>query len=724
MRARNIFNATAAILAVLIPVTLTLFLWDRERARAELEAKVEFEFRARETTSALQARILAYEQVLRGAAGLFAVADKVTREEWREYVRQLHVSTSYPGITAIAYVPIVAAEQIDVFVSDVRKIDQASYEIWPKGDRRFLAPTLYIEPSTDHNLRALGFDLYSDPIRLTALEFARDTGGPALTARITLAQDLGETERAGFVIYVPVYRRGTEPLTVEQRRTTLIGFVGGGVRANDLLDRVLGTRFNLDLEIFDGSVDANAPPIAQRRPPNARPQVKARFTAANHIDFNNRTWTLNFASTPEFELTVDQDKPRLVLIGGLLLSAGFIALLWSLASTRKRAVMLARNMTAELRARQIALRESEERLTLALQGSELALFDWDVGTGVVQLSDRWAAMLGGTPQPTTTTITELSRLVHPEDAPRLQVELQKALRGETEFYRVEHRVKTQDGAWIWILSRAKVTQRDAGGLALRVTGTNTDITDRKTVEAVKDDFISTVNHELRTPLTVIVASLALLKENLKGLAPDDSMMLDMACQNSARLQAMVNNVLDIEKIASDLMQFDIKPVEIGPFLKRALDLNRMFAEQFKVRFELHGPVPPAAVMADPERLMQVVTNLLSNAAKFSPPGDVVIIAVQIRDSEMIRISITDHGPGVPLQFRDRIFQRFAQADASNTRKQGGTGLGLSICKLIVQKLNGSIGYESEPGQGATFYIELPLGRDAPGESPVEPEPAQ
>lgn len=243
------------------------------------------------------------------------------------------------------------------------------------------------------------------------------------------------------------------------------------------------------------------------------------------------------------------------------------------------------------------------------------------------------------------------------------------------------------------------------------------------VEKVRDDFISTVNHELRTPLTVIVGSLALLKENLKGLAPDDSMMLDMACQNSARLQAIVNNVLDLEKIAWGVMQFDIKPVEIGPFLKRALDLSRMFAEQFKVRFELHGPIPPAIVMADRERLMQVVTNLLSNASKFSPPGAVVIIAAHIRDSGMLRISITDHGPGVPLQFRDRIFQRFAQADASNTRKQGGTGLGLSICKLIVEKLNGVIGYESEPGQGATFYIKLPLSKDAPGESPLEPEPS-
>jgi signal transduction histidine kinase len=186
---------------------------------------------------------------------------------------------------------------------------------------------------------------------------------------------------------------------------------------------------------------------------------------------------------------------------------------------------------------------------------------------------------------------------------------------------------------------------------------------------------------------------------------------------------MVNDILDVEKFTSGVMQFDIKPVEIGPFLKRALDLNRMFAEQFKVHFELRGPIPPAVVMADRERLMQVVTNLLSNAAKFSPPGAVVIIAAHIRDSSMIRISITDHGPGVPSQFRDRIFQRFAQADASNTRKQGGTGLGLSICKLIVEKLNGGIGYESEPGQGATFYIELPLGKDAPGESPVEPEPA-
>jgi signal transduction histidine kinase len=202
----------------------------------------------------------------------------------------------------------------------------------------------------------------------------------------------------------------------------------------------------------------------------------------------------------------------------------------------------------------------------------------------------------------------------------------------------------------------------------------------------------------------------LLKEELTAPTPEQKMMLGMACENSARLQSLVNDMLDFEKITSGAAAFNLQPVALVPLLQRALDLNRVYADRYKVRYELRNPLPPVSLQADPDRLTQVLTNLLSNAAKFSPEGAAVSVAANVADG-WVRVSVADRGPGVPSAFRARIFEKFAQADSSDARQKGGTGLGLSISKAIIEKLGGRIGYESQPGQGATFYFELPLTQE-------------
>lgn len=188
----------------------------------------------------------------------------------------------------------------------------------------------------------------------------------------------------------------------------------------------------------------------------------------------------------------------------------------------------------------------------------------------------------------------------------------------------------------------------------------------------------------------------------------------MAQRNSERLSALINDILDIEKIESGQMEFRIEPVALRPFLESALVMNRMYAVRHGVNFRLEEPVPEAAVMADRDRLLQVLTNLLSNAAKYSPHGQVISIAASMRDGQ-VRVAVIDRGAGVPKSFRDRIFQKFAQADSSDTRGKGGTGLGLAICKAIIEQMDGRIGFNSEPGEGTTFYFELPF---AVGDEPV------
>ncbi len=234
-----------------------------------------------------------------------------------------------------------------------------------------------------------------------------------------------------------------------------------------------------------------------------------------------------------------------------------------------------------------------------------------------------------------------------------------------------------------------------------------DISERKKVERMKNEFISTVSHELRTPMTSIRASLGMLADGFAGeLPPDTRELIGIAHVSCERLVRLVNDVLDIEKIESGNMEFDMRPHRLRPLVDEAVDAVRGSAGQMGVRIEVECDAGAAVVNADHDRMIQVLVNLLSNAIKFSPSGATVTLRVDA-DQGKVRVSVIDRGPGIPAEFRDRIFQKFAQADSTDSRQKGGTGLGLSICKSIVEQHGGSVSFVSETGQGAVFMVELP-----------------
>ncbi|CAH1073840.1 Histidine kinase [Candidatus Nitrotoga sp. 1052] len=235
-----------------------------------------------------------------------------------------------------------------------------------------------------------------------------------------------------------------------------------------------------------------------------------------------------------------------------------------------------------------------------------------------------------------------------------------------------------------------------------------DITERKNIERMKSELISTVSHELRTPLTSIRGALGLIVGGVAGeLPPQAKMLVDIAHKNSERLILLVNDILDMEKIEAGKMELQFKPVELMPLLHQALEANCAYGRQFNVSYELENDLPGIMVNVDANRLMQVLTNLLSNAAKFSSAGDKVTVAV-IVSGKQVRVAVKDQGSGISEQFRSQIFQKFAQGDSSDTRKKGGTGLGLSITRAIVEKMGGNIGFSSEPNVLTTFFIEFPI----------------
>ena len=235
-----------------------------------------------------------------------------------------------------------------------------------------------------------------------------------------------------------------------------------------------------------------------------------------------------------------------------------------------------------------------------------------------------------------------------------------------------------------------------------------DISEQKRVENLKSEFISTVSHELRTPMTSIRGSLGIMAAGLAGEIPGESKpLIDIAISSTDRLVRLINDMLAMDKIESGKMNFDLKEVEVAPLLEKSLLSNKAFADKHKVSFKLTKSIPQLKILIDPDRLAQILDNLLSNAAKYTKEGDAIEVAMST-DNNAVRVSITDHGPGIPESFKSKVFAKFMQANATDQREKGGTGLGLSICKALVEKQRGSLCFESEDGKGTTFYFEFPI----------------
>ncbi len=309
-------------------------------------------------------------------------------------------------------------------------------------------------------------------------------------------------------------------------------------------------------------------------------------------------------------------------------------------------------------------------------------------------------------------------------ARRLSEELGREIAPGFEVFVAHARLgKVDENEWTYVRkdgSRFPVmlsitSLRDTQGDITGFLGIGSDITERKEVDRMKNEFISTVSHELRTPLTSIRGSLGLLLGGAAGELPEQARaLLDIANNNSERLVRLINDILDIEKIESGKMHFDMQTVDVRALVAEAVEANRGFAQQYGVTYRISSDGGAVRALLDHDRITQVVTNLLSNAAKFSPQGANVEVGIHSSERK-VRVQVSDHGAGVPEAFQAKVFEKFSQADASDTRQKGGTGLGLSICKAIVEKHGGRIGFESVSGKGATFFFELPqlVVRDDP-----------
>jgi PAS domain S-box-containing protein len=357
-----------------------------------------------------------------------------------------------------------------------------------------------------------------------------------------------------------------------------------------------------------------------------------------------------------------------------------------------------------LKQAEAAVKASEESFRATMESAPVGMALISPEVRLVKTNKALSAITGYSE---SELLTIDPRTLFPEAFDEDRRQIARLLSGEITQYEMEQKFRTKSGKSVWALTNASLA-RDADGKPQHVVKQLLDISERKEMDRMKSEFISVVSHELRTPLTAIRGSLGLMASAMRDSLPPKALhLVEIGHRNAERLIALVNDILDMEKLAANRMAFQLKLEDLVQLAAQAVESTAAYAEKYKVTYLLENRSADLPVLVDKDRLAQVFANLLSNAAKFSPESGRVRVVIRSRAGRA-RFEVIDHGSGIPEEFRSRIFGRFVQADSSIARAKGGTGLGLHITRELVEKMRGTIGFESVSGEGTTFWVEFPI----------------
>ncbi len=669
-------------LAVSSLIVVAVFVMSSNNEQKKLSAQ--FEQQARLVSVAVNEGLSSVAYTLATLHGLFVASEHVTRSEFSQYIEQVVIEKH--GVSGFSWNQrVLHADRADYEASHfyIKEKDSSGDFINAPQRDEYIAIT-YVEP-WQQNAVILGFNVASDPERTEALIRARDSGHFAMTQPLQLLQD--EKISPGAVVYFPVYERMNSTSSLADRRDSLVGYVTAIVRTNDLIHSVLTPFSSGDhqLHIVDVT-DVDNHEVFFQQAQTQLPDYAQELVFRQEISVGGRRLLISVAPTEKFLAEHVSLQSWFVLAGGLLfcsLLGGFLLLI----SGRAQHI---RNLV-ELRTKELAaiLENAVESILVVDE------------QGHIEKANPAAAMLFKYPLP------QFSALHIADLIPVLRQGFSAQGDDLTTSYLRETLGRCSDGSDLDIeLSVSPVAIHERKFFTFIIH----DATAKRKVDRLKSEFISTVSHELRTPLTSIKGALGIvLSGSLGEMANKIRDLLVIANNNAERLTRLVNDILDVDKLEFGNLVLNTKRCALYPLLQQSIEQNEGYAARYGVSLQLE--VPDDAVMQstanlDAHRFLQVMANLLSNAIKFSYlDGEVHVRLTQ--DGHDVTVSVIDEGQGIADDFRQRIFQRFAQVDSSDTRRRDGTGLGLSITKAIVERMGGKIGYHSTVGKGSCFYITLP-----------------
>ncbi len=481
-------------LALAFSLSITWLSWNTAREDTEQEAREYFDFRVRDVMERTEHRLMTYQAVLHGTQGLFEGSSDVQRDEFRKYVAALRLAEELPGIQGVGFALSIPPRQKARHIAAMRKHGFPAYDIKPEGKRNLYTSIIYLEPFAERNLRAFGYDMYSEPVRREAMERARDSGEIAMSGKVVLVQETGRDVQAGFLMYLPVYRNDRPHGTVAERRANLIGWAYEPFRIADFMHGIYGERaLDLDVHIYDGDNTAERELMYDSSLESSGDNLHSpRFAATQRLEMASHTWTLLISSRPPFESRISTARPRLIAAGGIVASVLLALVIWMLASGRRRALRLAQAMNRNLIASERQLRNSEQRYRTLTETMKDVVWVLDVETmRFIYVSPSVTLLRGYTPeeilaQPIDASVTpQAASRVRELIRKRAAAALQAGSTG-TEYYTDEVEQPCKDGSTVWtevimhFLRNEKTGQIEAHGVAR-------DISERKRAEKALQD---------------------------------------------------------------------------------------------------------------------------------------------------------------------------------------------------------------------------------------------
>jgi len=660
---------TRALLPAWAVLALSLFgtgaAWWYAQQLVEARARADLAAAADEIASRIARRMTAYEQVLHAGAALFAAADKVSREDWRRFVAHLRSDENFPGIQGIGFARLIPARELAVHERAVRAEGFPDYAVRPAGARDPYTSIVYLEPFSGRNLRAFGFDMYSEPVRRAAMQRACDRGDGALSGKVTLVQETARDAQAGFLLYVLMYGTISPGDTAAARRDALRGWTYAPFRMDDFMRALLGNVVPIvDFEVFDGETIEDAALLfdlgethGYRKPPPAFWQRLVR------LDIAGRAWTLVFRPQPGFMAGL-YATPRLVLAGGGVIALLLFVIAAGLALARERAEAHAR----EIEDRNLRLAEAARMKTEFLN-----TMTHELKTPLNAIIGFSEMLASGIPQP---------------------------LPPEQQHYAQD--ILDAGRHLLALLSDILAYSRmEAGELKLELAPMNLAF------------FLPQRLAALRT--------LAEAKQQRFAVDIDPAVAGTVHVDRDKLMRILQNLVGNAIKFTPEggAISLRARRVFVGA---EAPPTEAAGAGGGRGAF-VGAEAPPTKTPLQVEG--KGLVGGASAPTKHSPaPGEIFVGGASAPTASWLEIAVTDTGIGIAEADRPRLFQPFVQLEKSLTRQEGGAGLGLALAYRLAELHGGDISIDSTPGHGSTFTLRLPwreepVGAEAP---PTEPRP--
>jgi len=749
------------IAILMITLAITIFLWKMYDDSLRTRSEMIFSDRTDEITNRITMRMHDHEQVLRGAAGLFAVNEGATRTDWRHYVSALQLDENHPGILGIGFSKWLTPEEKDANISKIRSEGFPEYNIRPEGERSVYTSIIYLEPFNWRNQRAFGYDMYSEPLRRAAMDKARDENIATIAAKIILVQETDKDKQSGMLMYVPVYRLGVALDSLEIRRKAFIGFAYSPIRMNDFVYGTLGnlpkeTAFEINvggMAASDNLMFSSIQAAKLALPENFKPAI----ISSKSIQAYGCSWQFTFKTLPAFNKELNQKQSYMILLTGILFSLliSYLALLT--LKTKKQAIELAEEKITNL----------SSRLALAADSAHIGVWDWQVPQNQL-IWDKWMyALYGLRAEDFSGAYQAWQKGLHPDDKARGDEAIQQALRGENEFD-IEFRVVWPSGEVRHIKANALVLRDDAGN-PLRMIGINYDITAKNIAEEQLHEQTEMLELEIaerqiaQETLAVKQAQLEALNSSLQEridgaiseLRQKDQLMISQSRQ--AAMGEMIGNIAHqwrqpLNALALVLGNIQMshhyneltaehlaESVENGNRLIQKMSTtindfrNFFLPDRAVVSFSARDQISHAVSLVEaglasqnitiqlevdpdimltgfPNEYSQVLLNLLSNSREAIKDSGALEGHITIRLYEFDGqgfVSVGDNGGGIADDVIDKVFEPYFST------KQMGTGIGLYMSKMIIERsMNGTIEAHNIEG-GAEFVVVTPLERRLP-----------